>query len=81
MSHVWQLIEDRVSPKGGRFSTVGEVADVEFMVVTQRARFSGYRGMEHSLIPQFKEGPREAAARQLLEEEGVRDYEFATRLG
>jgi hypothetical protein len=56
MSIVWQFIEDRISPKGGRFSIVGDVADVEFMIVTRRAKFDGYRGMDPSLIPQFKEG-------------------------
>jgi len=71
MSVVWQFIEMRISPSGGRFSTVGEVADVEFMVITQRARFDGYKGMDPSLIPQFTEGPRETVARQLLEREGA----------
>jgi len=63
-----------------RFSSVGEIPDAEFMVVTQRKSFNGYLGMDASLIPQFEEGVREVHVRKLLEAEGVIDIEFATRL-
>jgi hypothetical protein len=70
-AQIWQLIENRIRPKGGRFSMVGEVIGAEYMVVTQRARFNGYKGMDPSLIPQFTEGSREAVARKYLEDEGA----------
>jgi hypothetical protein len=41
------------------------------MIVTQSAKFNGYRGMDPNEIPQFKEGEREAIGRQLLEKAGV----------
>ena len=68
---IWQLIERRIRPKGGRFSMVGEVLGGEYMVVTQRARLDGYKGMDPSLIPEFKEGSREVVARKWLEDEGA----------
>lgn len=81
MSVVWQFIEDRIGPKGGRFSSVGEVIDAEFMVVTQGKRFNGYKGMDPSLIPQFKEGPREAVVRQMLDEEGASTIKQQVMIG
>ncbi|KAK0225323.1 hypothetical protein IW262DRAFT_1456404 [Armillaria fumosa] len=51
------------------------------MVVTRRATFpKGYKGMDTSLITQFRAGKREKVARKHLEEEGLGDLEFATRL-
>jgi hypothetical protein len=41
------------------------------MLVTQSAKFDGYRGMDPSDILQFEEGEREAIARPLLEQEGA----------
>jgi len=49
----------------------------EYLVVAQRTEINGYKGIDPSLISQFKEGRREAIARQLLDE-GVREYEFVT---
>ncbi|KAK0462438.1 uncharacterized protein EV420DRAFT_1745847 [Desarmillaria tabescens] len=78
---VWQLIETKVKPFGSRFSYVGEVGSVEFMVVTRRAVFRrGYLGMDPAEILQFHEGEKERIARKLLEEEGLGHLEFATRL-
>ena len=44
------------------------------MVVTQSAPFSGWKGMDPELIPKFKEGEREAVARDLLEAQGKFTY-------
>ncbi len=47
----WELIEDKLTPYGSRFSFVGEELNAEFMVVTQSAVFwKGYKGMDPSLI-------------------------------
>lgn len=53
------------------FRNVGEVPNVEWMVVTQIERFQGRVGMDPNKIPQFVEGTREKIGRQLLAEEGV----------
>jgi hypothetical protein len=71
MIAVWQVIRNRIAPRGLFFSTVGEVIDAEYMVVTRRAAFNGCLGMDVSRIPQFQEGPREADVRKLLEAEGA----------
>jgi hypothetical protein len=68
---VWKIICDKVRPYRSNFGEVGEVSGVNYMVITQSARFQGYKDMEPSLIPLFAEGEREAIARKLLEEEGV----------
>ncbi len=63
INKVWQIIERKVKPYGSRFSFVGEERHAEFMVVTRRATFpKGYKGMDPSLIPQFKEGEQEKEA-------------------
>ncbi|PBK95234.1 hypothetical protein ARMGADRAFT_791489 [Armillaria gallica] len=77
----WEIIEDKVQCYGSRFLFVGEELNAEFMVVTQSAVFwKGHKGMDPSLIPQFKEGEQEMVARKLLEEEGLGPLVFATRL-
>jgi hypothetical protein len=43
----------------------------EWMVVTQTAKFNGWKDMDPALIPQFEEGYREEIARQLLGEHGT----------
>ncbi|KAF8958812.1 hypothetical protein BDZ97DRAFT_1840808, partial [Flammula alnicola] len=50
------------------------------MVMTQSAPFSGWKGMDPELIPEFEEGEREAVARELLEMEGITQFEFRTVL-
>ena len=55
-----------------KFTGVGEDFDSrEWMVVTQSAKFDGWKDMDPALIPQFKEGRREEIARQLLAEQGT----------
>lgn len=68
---VSKIIFDKVRPYRANFQEVWEELGVNYMVITQSARFQGYKDMDPSLIPQFEEGEREAMARQLLEEEGV----------
>jgi hypothetical protein len=53
------------------FTGIGETTGSEWMVVTQSARFKGWKDMDPALIPQFQEGEREAIARKLLEQEGA----------
>jgi len=77
---VIQILRDKVRPYRANFGEVGEVRGVNCMVMTQSARFQGYKDMDPSLITQFEEGEQEAIARKLLEEEGVKDYEFVTVL-
>jgi hypothetical protein len=62
-----------VRPYRAGFSVIGEEwpEDAQYMIVTQSAKFNGYRGMDPNEIPQFKEGEREAIGRQLLEKAGV----------
>lgn len=60
-----------ISRHGVNFKLVGEIAGVEWMVVTQSAWFKGYKDMDDSLILQFEEGELEARARNLLETEGA----------
>ena len=55
-----------------KFTPVGsETHRKEWMVVTQSAKFNGWKDMDPALIPQFEEGYREEIARQLLEENGT----------
>jgi len=77
---IWQSIFEKIRPYRVKFEDVGEVAGVDLMVITQSARFKGYKDMDPALIPQFKEGEREGIARKLLDEEGIRGYEFRTVL-
>lgn len=53
------------------FRTVGEVPNVEWIVVRQMVPFQGRVGMDPAMIPQFSEGKREAIGRKVLAEEGV----------
>ena len=71
MSVVRHVIRNRITRSGVVFSSVGEIEDAEFMVVTQRKTFNGYLGMDVSRIPQFEEGTREAQVRKLPEAEGA----------
>ena len=68
---IWQSIFEKIRPYRIKFEDVGEVAGVDLMIITQSARFKGYKDMDPALIPQFKEGEREAIARKLLDEEGA----------
>ena len=55
-----------------KFTPVGSETPVkEWMVVTQSAKFNGWKDMDPALIPQFEEGSREETARQLLAENGT----------
>ena len=55
-----------------KFTGVGEdIESREWMVVTQSAKFNGWKDMDPALIPQFEEGYREEIARQLLAEHGI----------
>ena len=55
-----------------KFTGVGEDFDSgDWMVVTQSAKFNGWKDMDPALIPQFEEGYREEVARQLLAEHGT----------
>lgn len=67
-------------PYYGYFTMFGPESYKQYIVVTQRSRFRGWVGMDPALIPKFEEGEREAIARQLLEAEGVTQYEFRTVL-
>ncbi|KIL58380.1 hypothetical protein M378DRAFT_200530 [Amanita muscaria Koide BX008] len=78
---VCKVILDKVRSYNVNFRDVGEVAGIDYMVITQSAWFQGYKDMDPELIPQFEEGEREAIARQLLEAEGVHNYQFKTVLG
>ncbi|KIL59351.1 hypothetical protein M378DRAFT_14874 [Amanita muscaria Koide BX008] len=51
-----------------------------WMLDTQSAPFNGYKDMDPSEIPQFEAGEKEAIAQKLLEEAGIKEYEFATVL-
>ncbi|KAF8509176.1 hypothetical protein BU17DRAFT_6064, partial [Hysterangium stoloniferum] len=66
---IYTTILERVRQYRVNFRPVGETMDDGYMVITQSARFKGYKDMDSSLIPPFKEGEREAIARQLLAEE------------
>ncbi|KIM36869.1 hypothetical protein M413DRAFT_31269 [Hebeloma cylindrosporum] len=61
---------------------VGEGLTEFRMVPTQKARFKGRVGMPSSEIPQFVEGEREAAVRNILIELGLsaEDFKFETWL-
>ena len=67
---ILMVLFDKVRPYRVNFRDVGEVAGIDYMVITQSAWFKGYKDMDPTLIPQFEEGEREAVARQLLEAEG-----------
>ena len=53
----------RQSSLGVNFRDVGQVAGIESMVINLSAWFKGYKDMDPKLIPQSKEGEREANAR------------------
>jgi hypothetical protein len=67
---VSMIIREKVRPHGADFVDVTETDEPAYMLITQSARFNGYKGMDPKLIPQFTEGRREAVARELLGEEG-----------
>ena len=55
-----------------KFTPIGEdFYSSEWMVVTQSAKFNGWKDMDPALIPQFEEGYREEIARHLLQEQGT----------
>ncbi len=70
---ICKVILNQVRPYQLDFMVIGEVwpMDAQYMLITQSAKFEGYRGMDPKEIPQFKEGEREAIARGLLFTEGV----------
>ncbi|KAF9479516.1 hypothetical protein BDN70DRAFT_688057 [Pholiota conissans] len=65
-------------PFNEHFEMLGRTRYQEYMIITRMKPFKGWEGMDSTLIPQFKEGRREAFIRTLLEAEGVTDYEFKT---
>ena len=67
---VSMILSGKVRPYSADFVDVTETNEPAYMLITQSARFNGYKGMDPKLIPQFKESEREAFARKLLEEEG-----------
>ena len=70
--NICDVLENEVRPYRAGFSVIGEeLEDVQYMIVTQSAKFNGYKGMDPNEIPQFKEGEREAIGRQLLEKAGM----------
>ena len=71
MPSVWKEIRKKVCPFGVDFADLSEDDNPIYVIVTQSARFHGYKDMDPKLIPQFEEGEREAIARKLLEEEGL----------
>ncbi|KAF8805987.1 hypothetical protein BYT27DRAFT_7141469 [Phlegmacium glaucopus] len=73
-------ILDKFRQYGINFLQIGE-GGVDWMVVTQYTPFKGYQGMSSSHIPVFEEGPKDAVARRVLDEEGIFGYEFKTVLG
>jgi len=77
---VKKAIFDKVIASRVNFRQVGEVAGVHWMLVTQSAPFNGYKDMDPCEIPQFEAGEKEAIAQKLLEEAGIKEYEFATVL-
>jgi hypothetical protein len=70
---ICDVLLNEVRPYRVNFKLIGEVwpDEAQYMIVTQSAKFDGYKGMDPSEIPQFKEGEREAIARQLLEKAGA----------
>jgi hypothetical protein len=61
---VSKIIDDKAHPYGALFRGVGEDADSdEYIVITQSARFNGYKDMDPILIPQFQERDQEAHGR------------------
>ncbi|KAJ7600705.1 hypothetical protein C8J56DRAFT_880351 [Mycena floridula] len=76
---------DKEVKRHGRvaFYPVGEIClDKErtFMLVTRKAAFEGHKFMTPEIIPQFKEGEKEAKVRELLDQEGIQGYRFETLL-
>lgn len=67
------------STKYASIKLIGEVwpDEAKYIVITRSAKFSGYKGMDPSDIPKYREGEREAKIRTFLEEEGV----SCTKLG
>jgi hypothetical protein len=70
---ICDVILKKVTPHGVNFRLIGEVwpDDAQYMLVTQSAKFDGYKGMDSSAIPQFEEGEREGRARFLLKQAGA----------
>ncbi|KIL54778.1 hypothetical protein M378DRAFT_171776 [Amanita muscaria Koide BX008] len=77
---VKKVILGKVIASRINFRQVGEVAGVHWMFVTQSAPFNGYKDMDASEIPQFEADEKDAIAQKLLEEAGIKEYEFATVL-
>ncbi|KAF8235364.1 hypothetical protein L208DRAFT_1257500 [Tricholoma matsutake] len=78
---VCRVILNKICSYHVNFWDVGEVAGIDYMVITQSGWFKGYKDMDPKLILQFGEGEREAIAWQLLEAEGIHDYQFKMVLG
>ncbi|GJJ11954.1 hypothetical protein Clacol_006192 [Clathrus columnatus] len=62
------------------FRLVGEIAHVHWMLITQGAEFDGYTDMDPAEIPQFEPGEKDIHAEMLINEAGIKEYEFATIL-
>lgn len=71
---VKRAIFEKVVASRVNFRQVGEVAGTHWMLVTQSARFNGYKDMDQSEIPQFEVGEKEAIAKKLLEEAGASNH-------
>ncbi|KAM6494252.1 hypothetical protein JOM56_010613 [Amanita muscaria] len=71
MPSIFLILRDKVRPHGADFANISETEEPCYMVITQSARFQGYKDMDPKLIPQFEEGEREAIARKLLKAEGL----------
>jgi hypothetical protein len=68
---VKRVIFDQVKASRINFRQVGEVAGVHWMLVTQSARFDGYKNMDPSDITQFEACKRDEIAQKFLEEAGM----------
>jgi hypothetical protein len=71
---VTTAIFNKVKASRINFRQVGEVAGVQWMLVTQSAPFKGYKDMNPSEIPQFEAGEKDAIAQKLLEEAGTSNH-------
>ena len=71
--NICNTILNKVCSEGINFRLIGEVwhDEAQYMLITQSAKFDGYKGMAAGDIPQFKEGEIERKARSLLNEEGA----------
>jgi len=80
---ICKVVLNVVRPYRVNFKIIGEVwpAEGQYMLITQSAKFDGYKGMDPSSIPEFEEGELETTARRLLEEQGTSDVMRHFQLG